>query len=73
MRCLLSYIVAILQTVKICTFEWLSSKPNAGLMQGQCRRRWPSIEPTMGQHLVFSGKLIVNVFPMDAWGYKIFC
>ena len=29
--------------------------PDAGLMLGQRRRRWPSIKPTSGKHLLFAG------------------
>ena len=29
--------------------------PNAGLMLGHRRRRWPSIKPTLGRRLVFAG------------------
>ena len=31
--------------------------PNAGLMLAQRRRRWANISPTLGQRLVFAGRV----------------
>ena len=36
--------------------------PNAGLMLGQRRRRWPGIKPALGEHLVFAGIVLYTFF-----------
>ena len=35
--------------------------PNAGLMLGQRRRRWPIIDPALGQLIVFAGVRLVDL------------
>ena len=48
LACLLEFSDGILQTN-------VRRPHNAGLMLGQCRRRWPNIKPALDECLMFAG------------------
>ena len=45
--------------------------PNIGLMLGHRRRRWPNINPALGQSFLFAGECFINPFTAICWSRRL--